>query len=104
MRAFYAVLLTLGNFWCSVVVSVNFSSKLSNFEKNPKNKQQFFFFNPKKNQKSQNCNKKKPINPTKKIKKSIKIRIKNLKKSIKNTKKLQKFPKIVKKSKDLKKI
>ena len=29
--------LTLGNFWCSVVTSVTFSSPLSNFEKNPKN-------------------------------------------------------------------
>ena len=28
--------LTLGHFWCSVIISVTFSSNLSNFEKNPK--------------------------------------------------------------------
>ena len=36
-------MLILGNFWCSVVSSVTFSSNLSDFEKNPEN--------PKKNQK-----------------------------------------------------
>ena len=34
-RAFYAV---LGNFWCSVVPSVNFSSNLSNYDKIPPKK------------------------------------------------------------------
>ena len=32
----------LGHFWCSVVTLVTFSSKLSNFEKNPKNQEQVF--------------------------------------------------------------
>ena len=38
-RPYYAVLARFGNFWCPVVTLVNFSSKLSNFERNPKKKQ-----------------------------------------------------------------
>ena len=33
---FRLLVLILGNFWCSLVTSITFSSNLSNFEKNPK--------------------------------------------------------------------
>ena len=35
-RAFMLLLLILGHFWCSVVISITFSSNLSNFEKKSK--------------------------------------------------------------------
>ena len=77
-----------GNFWCTVVTLVIFSSNLSNFEKNPKNQKKF--------QKSKNVRKSQKIPKNQKKFKNLKEIHKNPK-NPKNDKNCQKSENLKKK-------